>query len=112
MPEQTGGLPLADVFTAPVREAGLLMRGDVLMHHGRWEEAADLLAAAFDQWSWFGPTIRAVRAEAFVRAGRAGERTIAEIEELTLNHPYGRAVGRRIKGIAEDDEGALRARRW
>ncbi|MCD6016586.1 MAG: family ATPase [Solirubrobacterales bacterium] len=108
MPEQTGGLPLADVFTAPVREAGLLMRGDVLLHHGRWEEAADLLAAAFDQWSWFGPTIRAVRAEAFVRAGRAAERTIAEIEELTLNHPYGRAVGRRIKGIAESDEGALR----
>ncbi|MGH2987914.1 MAG: hypothetical protein ACRDLO_14675, partial [Solirubrobacterales bacterium] len=89
MSEQTGEEVLADVFTAPVREAGVLMRGDALLHQGRWEEAADLLTGALDMWSWFGPTIRAVRAEAFVRAGRAGERTIAEIAQITVHHPYG-----------------------
>jgi class 3 adenylate cyclase len=108
MPKPRGDEVVADVFTAPVLEAGLLMRGDALLHQGRWEEAADLLSPVIDQWSWAGPTYRAVRVEAFVRAGRADERMVAEIEELAARHPYGRAVALRAAGLAAGDDARLR----
>jgi class 3 adenylate cyclase len=90
------------------RESALLMRGDALLHQGRREEAADLLAPEIERWSWSGPVYRAVRAEAFVLAGRADERAIAAVEAIAVEHPYARAVARRATGFAADDEGPLR----
>ncbi len=89
-------------------EAGVLMRGDALLHHGRWDEAADLLARPGKRWSWWGLTYQAVRAEALLRAGRSDEGLLAEIEARALEHAYSRAVALRARGIRDDDEAALR----
>ena len=100
--------PRSSSTAGSAEEAALLMRGDALLHHRRADEAADLLAPQLNQWSWSGATYPAIRAEAFVVAGRADERTIAEVEAIAFEHPLARGIARRASGIADGDEAALR----
>jgi class 3 adenylate cyclase/predicted ATPase len=89
-------------------DAALLMRGEALLHLGRYDEAADLLTPLRDRWSWSGAGYRAIRAEALVLAGRADERTIADVEAIASEHPLARGIARRAAGIVAGDDAPLR----
>jgi class 3 adenylate cyclase len=90
-------------------EAGIgQFEADVLLHHGRAEQAAELLQPIDVSWSWSGPNYSAVRAEALVRAGRDSEEALALAEKLTAEHPHGRAVAMRARAQREGNEALLR----
>jgi hypothetical protein len=84
------------------------MRGEALLHLGRYDEAADLLTPLRDRWSWSGAGYRAIRAEALVLAGRADERTIPDVEAIAFEHPLARGIARRAAGIVAGDDAPLR----
>ncbi|MGH2952967.1 MAG: ATP-binding protein [Solirubrobacterales bacterium] len=84
------------------------LEADVLLHHARPAEAADLIPARVPGWSWSGPTCAAVRAEALVRAGRASDEALAWAAGVTAEHPFARAVTLRARGQRDDDEEAVR----
>ncbi len=92
---------------SPQRETALLMRGDALLHQGRWAEAADLLAPQLGRWSFFALFYRAVRAEAFVRAERGNDRDLAGLESASFEHPYARATALRARALLEGDRALL-----
>jgi hypothetical protein len=54
-----------------------------------------------------GPAYRAIRAEALALAGR-DERTLADVEASSFEHPYARAIARQAAGMVEGDDAKLR----
>ena len=86
-----------------------MMRADVDLHHGRFEEAAARLAAPAATTTWWRSPYAATRAEAMVRAGGDdAPGALTEAEVLVGDHSYAQGVLMRAQGLYQDDENRLR----
>jgi class 3 adenylate cyclase len=83
-------------------------QADVRLHHGDAEAAAELLADGEPSF-WWRPPFLAVRAEAFVLAGRPdADAALTHARETTGENRYAAAVVRRAEAERDDDPDRLR----
>ena len=84
------------------------IRGQLLVHDGRVDDALAILpAAVIGCSSWTFPCL-ALRAEALVLAGSDGAReAIAEALSLSVENPLARAIALRARAQLDGDEAAL-----
>lgn len=85
-----------------------ILRADVDLHHGRFEEAAERFRGAAESW-WWKPVFHATRAEAFARAGAPEARGALKLAEQQVgDNRYAVALMTRARGALESDREAIR----
>jgi class 3 adenylate cyclase len=84
------------------------LRADVALHHGRGDDAAELLSSPEPGFWWRAPYL-AARAEAFVLAGSdEATEAMALAESSVTRQPYARGTLLRARGQHSDDEAPIR----
>jgi class 3 adenylate cyclase len=84
-------------------------QADVMLHRGEPERAAELLTRG-EATFWWRPVFFAVRAEAYVLAGRSDAAEALDAARQTSGqNRYAEAVIERARGLRDGDEAAIRA---
>ncbi len=86
-----------------------MLHAQALLHHGRSDEAYELVEPVPELWTWWAGHYLAVRAEVCCVVRAPGfEEALAGAADVTIQSPYLQGVVERARGIANDDEDSLR----